>query len=575
MYTKKISGNTLSTLFFLLCIALALSVPVFSPFLIEGHDLDFHLVRIEELKFALYNFQIPSRIQGDWLNKAGYAVSVFYGELFLYFPAFLRLLGFSVNFSYNSYIIFINLLTVLVAYYCFFKIYHSPKIAILSTILYSGSYYRLTNIYVRSAVGEYTAMSFYPLVALGLYQILLADTKQKEYKQNCLPLALGFSGLIQSHILSCEIAAFFTLLTVLICIKRTLEPARFFSFLKAVFITILLNAGFLIPFLDYMQGEYIFNDPSIQRAIQSKGLFLSDLFNPFPTIGGSAITPSARLAGETQITASIGIGITLVYLITIYLLFVHHSRFSKTTKKELLFYAILLSVSMWMVTCHFPWDYLYKFGGIFCLLIQSLQFPWRITGIITLLGALCCGFTVTLLKEHISFQYGKDTFYTIVLCTFISIFWFTGNLLNNCQYVNYDSHNLRYSSVSGGEYLPRDTDATYILEFSYNVPKNMKFEELEHTSGSVTISCTNVSNDFLNIEVPLLYYPYYTAEDTNTKIHLTLSKSSNNMIIVTIPPDYSGVFTVHFQEPLFWKLSSFISFCTFIIIVIQCFKILK
>ena len=54
-------------------------------------DLNFFLMRVDGLKDGLLSGTFPVRIQPNWLNGYGYATSIFYGDLFLYFPALLRM----------------------------------------------------------------------------------------------------------------------------------------------------------------------------------------------------------------------------------------------------------------------------------------------------------------------------------------------------------------------------------------------------------------------------------------------------------------------------------------------------
>lgn len=155
----------------LLIIAFA-SYPVFSYFLYNTHDISFHLLRIQGLKEGLLSGQFPVRIQPNWLNGYGYGVSVFYGALFLYVPAFLTLIGFQIQTAYKVYILLVNTATCLIAYYCFRKVFADDKAGVLASLLYTLAPYRLTNLYIRAAVGEYTAMVFLPLIFYGLFLYL-------------------------------------------------------------------------------------------------------------------------------------------------------------------------------------------------------------------------------------------------------------------------------------------------------------------------------------------------------------------------------------------------------------------
>ena len=72
-------------------IGLFASLPFLLDYITWGLDLNFHLTRIEGIKDALLAGQFPVRLQEPWYEGAGYPVSVMYGDLFLYFPAVLRL----------------------------------------------------------------------------------------------------------------------------------------------------------------------------------------------------------------------------------------------------------------------------------------------------------------------------------------------------------------------------------------------------------------------------------------------------------------------------------------------------
>ena len=88
------------------------------------------------------------------------------------------------------------------------------------------------------------------------------DINDKNYKKNLWYLVIGFTGVIQSHILSFEMVVFFSGVVCLLMIKRTFRKSTFLLLLKSTFTTILLNLGFLIPLFDYMRDVLIINDKS-------------------------------------------------------------------------------------------------------------------------------------------------------------------------------------------------------------------------------------------------------------------------------------------------------------------------
>ena len=180
-------------------------LPLGLGYLTYGHDLSIHLSRIEGLKAGLLAGQFPVRMDPAIINEKGYPFSLMYSDVFLYPAAVLRILGFSLQTSYKVYVASITAATVGITFYALRKMFRSDCAALLGTALYTLSFYRLTNVFVRAAVGEYTAMAFLPLVVYGLWRIYRqspADGKKAE-PWCWLPFALGFTGnMVQANSIS-------------------------------------------------------------------------------------------------------------------------------------------------------------------------------------------------------------------------------------------------------------------------------------------------------------------------------------------------------------------------------------
>lgn len=81
----KDSTTDQKNIFLLGCALIVLtSYPLFTPYLYETHDLNFHLLRIEGIKEGLLAGNFPVRIQLSWLGGNGYAVSVFFIGIYFY-----------------------------------------------------------------------------------------------------------------------------------------------------------------------------------------------------------------------------------------------------------------------------------------------------------------------------------------------------------------------------------------------------------------------------------------------------------------------------------------------------------
>ena len=166
------------------------------------------------------------RIQPFWLSGNGYAASVFYGDLFLYLPAMLRLLGVPVQAAYKAFVFAVTLGTAVLTWWCVRRMLRDNAAALAASGLYTLSAYRMVDVYTRGAVGEYTALLFLPLVAYGLWRIFSQEDGAKPARLVWLPAAIGYTGLIQSHLLTGEMTGFLTILVCLALCGARCVPTR-------------------------------------------------------------------------------------------------------------------------------------------------------------------------------------------------------------------------------------------------------------------------------------------------------------------------------------------------------------
>mgnify|MGYP006968286968 CR=1 FL=1 len=278
---QKVSKQQYIVVMIIVAISVFVSVHIFDGFLFNTQDLAFHLLRIEGLKEGLRSRQIPVKMQPNWLEGYGYPVSVYYGDLFLYIPAILRIIGFPLQFSYGVFIFMINLATSGIAFWCCFKISRDRAVSVVSMCLYVLNPYRLTDIYERNAIGETLALTFLPLVIYGMFNVFASDCFEKSYKKSWIPLVIGFTGIIESHILTCVICSIFVIMDCIMHWKKIFEKARFIVLAKTVIFTSLLNAGFIFPCITSMNGIAITASKRITARIQDGGVLFSELFRTY------------------------------------------------------------------------------------------------------------------------------------------------------------------------------------------------------------------------------------------------------------------------------------------------------
>ena len=95
-------------------IVLVSTLPLLYKGINRGHDLLFHLNRIEGIADELRNGHFPVRMQSRWNSEYGYPVSLYYGDWLLYFPAILRIMGVPLILAYKIYVFFVALMSTII-----------------------------------------------------------------------------------------------------------------------------------------------------------------------------------------------------------------------------------------------------------------------------------------------------------------------------------------------------------------------------------------------------------------------------------------------------------------------------
>lgn len=200
-------------LLFILIIILA-SIPLFHNQIVLGDDLSFHILRIRNLSESLKHFDLFPKIDVLTLNGYGYGSNLMYPNIFLYLPAILHVLGLDIILSYKIFVIFIHVITCLICYYTCYKISKGKYASLVASAIYTLCQYRMLDVYSRGSVGEYLAITFVPLIVLGIYDYLFDDFNNPHY------LGIGFWGLMMSHTISLEIMMAVTIVIFLINYKK-------------------------------------------------------------------------------------------------------------------------------------------------------------------------------------------------------------------------------------------------------------------------------------------------------------------------------------------------------------------
>lgn len=563
-------------------IILGVSLPLFTDYLLTGADMTFHLLRIEGVKDGLLSGQFPVRIQPNWLQGHGYAVGIFYCDLFLYFPAFLRIMGMTVQGAYKFYKLSVNIATCLIAWYSFKKMFGSNRIGIFGSFLYTFYIVRLIYIYAVDGVGQYTAMTFLPLVVYGFYRIFTVDQNTPEEKYSFIPLALGISGVLCSHVLSCEILLFFILLLCIVCFRKLVQKPVFLQLCKAAAAVVLLNLWYLVPFAEYMLSTdlAVTKGGAAYKQIQTWGMYIPQLFGAFPAGGQHGALPAENGMVE-EMGYGIGLGLTFGLLCILFLLAVVRKPLERKegtekfcgisgkTGKIMLSFGL---IAMGMASIYFPWDRLAKSGSIARQLIATLQFPNRMMTFAGVFLITACCYLIQDLAVLKNEKKWKPVFlYVTVLAVSV------GHLLSAGYFHNttftgssglfrlYDETAMGNGYISGGEYVLLGTDTEKLTYKGPVCSEKINLNSYEKNGCHVRIDC-DCGEQGQYIELPLLYYKGYRAKESGGQ-SLPVVCGENNVVRIQVPSGFQGIIEVDFKGFWYWRAAEVISFGTFCLLL--------
>lgn len=535
----------------ILCVAVFASYPLFSGTMGFGHDLNFHLYRIEGIKDGLLSGQFPVRVHPTHNNGYGYITASVYPELFLYIPALLRLLGASPVYAYNTFLFLVNVATAVIMYISAKGISKSVYTGVFASVVYTLSTWRVINLCYRAALGEALSMVFFPLVIYGLFCLLKGD------KKKWWILALGCTGVFQSHIISTVFVMITIAAAVIMFIKSFVSERRWLGFFKAAGLTVLLNMWYLPAFINYYFGlDMAIRHTKENTEFFANAVFPTELFNVFNTEFGYSQLMSAGLRGNMSLSLGVGVSVCLV-LCAVYFLF----RKKRGIENEgfaagMFAFGMLL---LFMATTLFPWEILQqnKLINMFC---GTVRMPWRFLSlaspIFCIVGALAAG---AFLKGERMKKAALTA--AVFVCAVSFVHWgtaYTTELdpaLKKGQAVSTDG-----AAGLDDEYYVVGTDAEQLTPNRY-VTGSGDAEVLEYKKDGSNIEVRlSGASEGEWLEVPLLYYDGYSAEDNNGN-RLELTDGDNHCMRVALT-DGAETVNIRYSGHWYFKLGCALTLLT-------------
>lgn len=550
----------------LLAIAFIASLPAFTDYVYFGHDIRFHLARIMALSHEISYGQFPVRMLTDMLKGYSYPTSTFYCDFFIYPFAFLYNLGLPMHMVWQTNIIVLNLATTWIAYAAFKRISDRRDVGVIGAAIYTLSAYRIVDIYLRTALGEFTALTFIPLVLLGMWIIYY---EEKQDKTGWLCLGVGMTAIAMCHLLSLEMISLFLVIFCLLEYKNTLKSYRILSIIKAAVMTVLLSGWFIFPMLMYM-GQVSLSMNDHMKYIQMSGAYPSQVFNIF--LNGMGFSGTGTY---NEMPLSIGGGMLGALALLMYRIIKKNCGDRQKQRIALAVTVVSLVISMYF----FPWDSIASVleGRIDPLsnLVRVIQFPWRYLEITTAVLSVAAVWGLKdMVAEDGSELSRKFIVWTgiILLGTIISAGSFYLHFVDENQAIDLSEEEFIDREIAFEEYLPSDSGSLADLPLKPEVVSKGQTEILSYDSvgGERRLKVDNKGEDAI-VLIPVFDYPGYKAEDDATKERIAFDHGENARIALHIPSGYTGTVRIYYREPFLWRIFEIISLMTAVCLGIYVF----
>ena len=554
--------NQISIQVFVITMIIAFA-PLMTKYCVNGHDLEYHLLRIESLKEGILMGRPFLKVNVLFFGGAGYASSMFYPDFLLYIPALLRVIGVSINVSYHTFVAVCIILCYLSAYHCIKGMTGSSYGAMTAAVTLTLCQYHLDDIYVRGAVGEYAAFIFIPIIVYSVYNTIYENMDKPQL------FILGYAGVILCHTSTFVMCTVFGLAAFIICFKKILANKRvIIKLLSSTLLTLLLTCFYWLPMLEqFMNTVFYVSTPWMDpkdEAVRFVNLFGS----AFPGLGCICI------------------------LILIPRIFIKKRSVKsekdpeKALKREnLIGYADLIiaaGILFTLLACDLlPWDRLGRFAGF-------IQFPWRFFIMGSSLFSMAAGLIYALIagrddeggRTWISVKdiytgtvnAGAMALVLILVINGISAF---GAYKSGLQgYYDYSDDYYSYkpftANVIAGEWLPVSvTERDSLVDDSEKMVadngKDIPFTRVKNTIVS------DIKESMTFVDVPFIYYLGYGAGivDGSGKVTaLYVTGEGHNGMCRVYTNGNTGRLTVSYYGTVLMHISAYLSITAAVFVIV-------
>lgn len=525
-------------------LGIVLTIPLFTMNLSELNEFRIHIIRITNIKETIKQGIFPPFISNNHMMGFGYALNIFYGPITTYIPILISMITNTNTMALKIFTLFTVILSGITMYICSYEITNKKSVGLISALIYMAAPYKLTDIYVRNAVGEYTAFIFIPMIFLGIYEIL------RDNKRGNLWLISGASMLILSHTITTIYTAIMAIIYLLLNYKKLKNINIWKNLVIDIIFIIILTSFYTIPIVEHkMIGEYNIFNP---EAMKATGYDVYKNTNDAKEWIRNELSVNKENVYE-DFVFSFGLAMSFLMTITVFC----YRKIEKNNRKEYVKFWILSLISLILCTKIFPWFIMPHFLSI-------IQFAWRMNGFFIFFISIVCGINAYVLANSLK------SIRKIVIILIMLVIIILGGFGAKKYVSKYDkSADKEYEEklIKTEEISPYNVNRDYMpLKAIKNIPylvNRNKITDIIRGEATITnenkeklkdrIEVKDVNN--ATLELPYLFYLGYTIKlnGNNIKAH----ESENGFICIDVNED--GIIEVEYTGTTLEKIGFIIS----------------
>lgn len=408
----------------------------------SGHDVDAHMARAVGTGEALSEGQFPPLVTSNFANGFGYSWNIFYPPLATYLMTILKIFLSTYANSLKQLIIIAVIIAGIGMYELLKEITKKNKISLLGSIMYMCAPYVLVDIYTRVALGEILSYAFFPILFLGIYNLINGNGKKHTL------ITVGAVGILLSHNISAVFAVVLSGIFVIFNINKLKDKEKIKKIIINVIFIVLITGFFYITLIQTKNSaEYVvfeYGKMGTLETLEENAVYLSQILFGKMQFGYSSILSDSNNI-ETDMCYQLGLFIIVPILFTPFVF----KKIKKENRKNYILTLAIGILSIFAATNLFPYDKMPEW-------ISFIQYPWRFLFIAT--------FTLTIIATiNIEKLFEKIDIKEIMVLTTIILIYISPLILAN----NFDSNitDEKYKKID--ELIPntRTTTATVSLEY--------------------------------------------------------------------------------------------------------------